>query len=125
MTKIRQIYKCGSCGNIIEIVHPGGGELVCCGQQMELLREKHDDKGEEKHVPVIEEIEGGIRVRVGSIPHPMENEHYIEWIEIVTDGIAHRKFLEPGEEPEAIFSVTTVGSITAREYCSVHGLWQS
>ena len=92
---------------------------------MELLREKHEDKGEEKHVPVMEEIDGGIRVQVGSIAHPMESEHYIEWIEIVTDSIAHRKFLAPGQEPVAIFRVTTDGNVTAREYCSVHGLWRS
>jgi len=79
--------------------------------------------GKEKHVPVIEKIAGGIKVKVGSVPHPMEEKHYIEWIEVIADGKAYRQFLKPGEAPEAIFKIEAK-TITAREYCNVHGLWE-
>jgi len=124
MTELKQVYKCNICGNIVEVLHTGIGELVCCGEPMELLKEKADETGNEKHVPVIEKIETEIKVKVGSIPHPMEEKHYIEWIEIVADGISYRKFLEPGDKPEAEFEIKT-GKIEAREYCSIHGLWRS
>lgn len=123
MTNAKEIYRCNICGNIVEVLHAGVGELVCCGQPMELLKEKTADEGKEKHVPVIEKTETGVKVKVGSVPHPMENEHYIEWIEIVADGRTYRKFLKPGEKPEAEFEVTAE-KIHAREYCSVHSLWK-
>ncbi len=124
MTEIKQIYKCNICGNIVEVLHAGVGTLVCCGQPMELLKEKIEDVGLEKHVPVIEKTETEIKVKVGSVPHPMEEKHYIEWIEIITDGNIHRKFLKPGMEPEAKFNVEAE-KIEAREYCNIHGLWKS
>ena len=124
MTKKLEIYKCNVCGNIVEVIHDGVGELVCCGEPMELLTTKTEDKGKEKHVPVIEEKNGEILVKVGSIPHPMEEKHYIEWIEVIADGKAYRQFLNPGESPEAVFAVTAT-QIKAREYCSIHGLWAS
>ncbi len=127
MSNVKQkneIYKCNVCGNIVEVLHVGGGELVCCGQPMELLSEKTQDAGQEKHVPLIEKTETGIKVKVGSIPHPMEESHYIEWIEIIVDGRVYRKFLNPGDQPEAEFEITA-DKIEAREYCNIHGLWKS
>jgi superoxide reductase len=124
MAKKLEIYKCMVCGNIVEVLHGGDGELVCCGQPMENLAEKTADQGKEKHVPVIEKISGGYKVKVGSIPHPMEEKHYIEWIEILADGVAYRKFLNPGDAPEAIFNLKA-NTVTAREHCNVHGLWRS
>ena len=123
MAKKLQIYKCATCGNIVEVLHGGVGELVCCGKPMELLDEKTADATTEKHVPVIEEIDGGYKVKVGSVPHPMEEKHYIEWIELLADGKAYRQFLEPGAAPEAVFSVEA-DSVSAREHCNVHGLWK-
>ena len=123
MTQINQIYKCNVCGNIIQVIHAGNGTLVCCGQDMELLVEKTDDVGKEKHVPVIEKTDNGVKVKIGSVPHPMEEKHYIEWIQIVADGIAQRKYLQPGDAPEAEFCVS--GDVTlVRDYCNVHGLWK-
>ena len=118
------IYKCTVCGNIVEVLHAGAGELVCCGQPMELLDEKTADAATEKHVPVIEKIDGGYKVTVGSTLHPMEEKHYIEWIELLADGKAYRQFLNPGDAPEAEFCVQA-DPVTAREYCNVHGLWKS
>ena len=123
MARKLEIYKCASCGNIVEVVHGGVGELVCCGQPMDLLDEKTADAGMEKHVPVIEKIDGGYRVKVGSVPHPMEAKHYIEWIEVIADGKVYRQFLTPVDQPEAVFNVEAE-SISAREYCNVHGLWE-
>ena len=123
MAKKLQIYKCNTCGNIIEVLHGGAGELVCCGEPMELLDEKTADATTEKHVPVIEKIEGGYKVKVGSVPHPMKEEHFIEWIELLADGKAYRQFLKPGAAPEATFHIKG-GSVTAREHCNVHGLWK-
>ena len=124
MTELRQVYKCNICGNIVEVLHTGVGQLVCCGQPMELLKEKTGDVGLEKHVPVIEKMDGGVKVKVSSVPHPMEENHYIEWIEIIADGRACREFLNPGDEPEAEFKIEA-DKIEAREYCSVHRLWKS
>jgi superoxide reductase len=118
-----QIYKCNICGNIVEVLHGGAGELVCCGEPMELLDEKTADATTEKHVPVIEKVDGGYKVKVGSVPHPMEAKHYIEWIELLADGKAYRQFLQPGKPAEAVFHVKA-DSISAREYCNVHGLWK-
>jgi len=123
MAKKLEIYKCMVCGNIVEVLHAGAGELVCCGQPMKNLVEKTADEGKEKHVPVIEKINGDIKVKVGSVPHPMEEKHYIEWIEILADGKAYRQFLNPGDAPEAEFSVEA-NAVTAREHCSIHGLWK-
>jgi len=124
MTKRKQIYKCNVCGNIVEVLHEGAGTLVCCGKPMELMAEKTEDVGMEKHVPVIEKTEKGIKVKVGAVPHPMEENHYIEWIELIADGVSFRKFLKPGEKPEAEFNVEAE-KIEAREYCNLHGLWKS
>ncbi len=123
MAERLQIYKCAACGNIVEVLHGGDGELVCCGKPMELLDEKTADAKTEKHVPVIEKIKGGYKVKVGSVPHPMLEEHFIEWIELLADGKAYRQFLEPGGEPEATFNVNA-DSVSAREHCNVHGLWK-
>jgi superoxide reductase len=119
-----EVYKCTLCGNIVEVLHGGDGELVCCGQPMDLMSEKTADQGKEKHVPVIEKTPNGIKVRVGSIPHPMEEKHYIEWIELIADGKAYRQFLKPGAPAEAVFAITA-DSVTARELCNVHGVWKS
>ncbi|MBD3389748.1 desulfoferrodoxin [Candidatus Micrarchaeota archaeon] len=124
MTEKKEIYKCNVCGNIVEVLHEGAGELVCCGQPMELKAEKVEEEGDEKHVPVIEKTENGITVKVGSAPHPMEEEHYIEWIQVIAGDASYRKFLRPDEKPEADFPLKDE-NVTAREYCNVHGLWKS
>ena len=123
MAEKLQIYKCMVCGNIVEVLHGGVGELVCCGQPMELLDEKTADAATEKHVPVVEKIDGGYKVKVGSVPHPMQEDHFIEWIELLANGKAYRQFLGPGDEPGAIFNAGA-DSVGAREYCNVHGLWK-
>lgn len=119
------LYKCNVCGNIVEVVNAGGGTLVCCGQPMELKVPKTQDAGLEKHVPVIEETGSGYKVKVGSVPHPMEQAHYIMFIELVADGALHRKELKPGEKPEAEFMIPKAKSVFALEYCNLHGLWRS
>ena len=124
MTEKLQIYKCEICGNIVEVLHEGKGELVCCGKPMKLFTENTEDAAKEKHVPVVERISGGIKVTVGSVPHPMEEKHYIEWIEVIADGMAYRQFLKPGDTPEAVFTVDAQ-NISVREYCNVHGLWKA
>jgi len=123
MTKRLEVYKCESCGNIVEMLHEGAGQLVCCGRPMRLFEENTVDASREKHLPVIEKIEGGYRVKVGSIPHPMEDKHYIEWVELIADGKAYREFLRPGQSPEAIFRIEA-SEVSAREYCNLHGLWR-
>ena len=123
MTKLKQIYKCGVCGNIIEVLHVGAESLVCCDQPMEMVSEKNKDEGLEKHLPVIEKTENGVKVTVGSVPHPMEEGHFIEWIEIVADGKNCRQFLKPNQPPEVEFE-TKAKKITTREYCNLHGLWK-
>ena len=124
MTALKQVYRCNVCGNIVEVLHAGKGQLVCCGQPMELLQGKTEDVGLEKHVPVIEATDKGIKVKVGDVPHPMEEKHYIEWVEVITDGGIYRKFLKPGDKPEAEFEVRPQ-TVVAREYCNVHSLWKS
>lgn len=120
-----QVYKCEVCGNIVEVLHVGGGELVCCGQPMKLLEEKTADSGTEKHVPYIERVGNKYVVRVGqNQAHPMEEKHYIEWIELIVDGQVYRKFLSPGDEPKAEFEVPEGKDVYAREYCTLHGLWK-
>ena len=123
MTERLQIYKCEVCGNIVEVLHEGQGELVCCGQPMKLYVENTVDAAREKHVPVMEKTPTGAKVQVGSVAHPMEEKHYIEWIEVIVDGKAYREFLNPGGAPEATFDVKAE-KITAREYCNLHGLWR-
>jgi len=118
-----QIYECAVCGNIVEVLHGGIGELTCCEQPMELLVEKTADAAAEKHVPVIEKIDNGYKVTVGSTLHPMEEKHYIQWIELLADGKAYRQFLNPGDAPQAVFNVEA-DLVTAREHCNVHGLWK-
>ncbi|MFA4843888.1 MAG: desulfoferrodoxin [Candidatus Margulisiibacteriota bacterium] len=124
MAKRLEVYKCEVCGNIVEVVHAGVGELVCCGQPMKLQVENTVDAAKEKHVPVIERSESGCLVKIGAVPHPMEEKHYIEWIELVVDDKAYRQFLKPGDKPEAFFPVNGA-SLTAREYCNLHGLWSA
>jgi len=124
MTELNQIYKCNVCGNIVEVVHASVGELVCCNQPMELLKENTVDASTEKHVPVIEKTDDGYLVKVGSIPHPMEEGHHIEWIELIADGKTYKEFLKVGEKPEALFLVKAE-TVSAREYCNLHGLWKS
>jgi len=123
-TEKLQVYKCALCGNIVEVLHTGVGELVCCNEPMELLSENSVDAAKEKHVPVIEKTDHGIKVTVGSVPHPMEEKHYIEWIELVADGKSYTAFLKPGDAPEAVFCIEA-DQITAREYCNVHGHWRN
>jgi superoxide reductase len=126
MTKLLQIYKCSVCGNIVEVVFASGGELVCCGQPMELMIENSVDASLEKHVPVFKQESDILTVKVGSIAHPMEEKHYIEWIEVLDEnGKVLKKFLKPGDSPEAGFCIKTKGKLTIREYCSVHGLWKA
>ena len=124
MTERLQVYKCEVCGNIVEVLHAGKGELVCCKQPMKLFVENTVDAAKEKHVPVVEKTADGIKVTVGSVPHPMEEKHYIEWIEIIADGKAYRQFLNPGDVPEAVFNIVAE-QVTAREYCNLHGLWKA
>jgi len=124
MTQKLQVYKCEVCGNMVEVLHQGQGQLVCCGKPMKLLKEKTKEEGKEKHLPVVEKTDKGIKVKVGSIPHPMEERHYIEWIEVKANGEVYRKFISPGDLPEAKFPIR-VEKINVREYCSIHGLWKS
>jgi superoxide reductase len=122
MGKKLEIYKCETCGNIVEVFHAGGGELVCCGSPMALQVENTVDASREKHLPVVERTASGITVKVGSVPHPMEPQHFIQWIEVIADGRIFRQELKPGEAPQAQFPA--VGEkIVVREYCSLHGQW--
>jgi len=124
MTKLNQVYKCEVCGNIVEMLQTGDGELVCCGQNMVLQKENTVDAAKEKHVPVIEKIKGGVLVKVGSVEHPMTDTHYIEWIEVHTDKKVYRKNLNPGNKPQAEFMLNEE-VLYAREYCNIHRLWRS
>jgi superoxide reductase len=123
MAVVRGVYRCNICGNIVEVLQAGAGELVCCGRPMELLTGKTEGVGKEKHVPVIERTERGVRVKVGAIPHPMEEKHRIQWIEIIADGAVYRKDLQPGDKPEAEFEIKAQ-KLEARGYCNIHGLWK-
>lgn len=124
MAEQLEVYKCDACGNIVEVLHGGAGELVCCGEAMKLFVENTVDAAKEKHVPEIEKTAEGFKVKVGSVPHPMEEKHYIEWIEVIAGGKTYRQFLKPGEDPEATFCIDA-DQVTAREYCNLHGLWKA
>jgi len=124
MAKQLEVYKCNACGNIVEVMHGGPGELVCCGAPMVQQKENTVDAATEKHVPVIEIGADSITVKIGSVPHPMEESHYIEWIELVADGKAYTQFLKPGQPPQATFPVIAK-QVTAREYCNLHGHWSA
>jgi superoxide reductase len=124
MAEQLEVYKCEACGNIVEVLHGGAGELVCCGEAMKLFVENTVDAAKEKHVPAIEKTADGFKVKVGSVAHPMEEKHYIEWIEVIAGGKTYRRFLKPGEPPEATFCIDA-DQITAREYCNLHGLWKA
>ncbi|UCE84239.1 MAG: desulfoferrodoxin [Deltaproteobacteria bacterium] len=124
MAEQLEVYKCDACGNIVEVLHGGAGELVCCGEAMKLFIENTVDAAKEKHVPEIEKTADGFKVQVGSVAHPMEEKHYIEWIEVIAGGKTYRQFLKPGETPEATFCIDA-DQVTAREYCNLHGLWKA
>ncbi len=124
MAKINETYKCSVCGNIVEVVHAGKGELVCCGKPMKLIKENTVDASQEKHVPVIESMNGKIKINVGSAEHPMVESHYIEWIELITEKRTCRVYLNPGDLPSAVFEIGGT-SFTARAYCNIHGLWST
>lgn len=124
MAERLQVYKCAACGNIVEVLTGGSGGMVCCNRPMENLAARTADQGKEKHVPVITKLNGGTQVKIGSIPHPMEEKHYIEWIEIISDGKAYRQFLRPGRPPEAVFNLTAE-NVKVREFCNIHGMWEA
>lgn len=119
-----QVYKCGVCGSEVEVIRGGGGTLVCCDKPMNLQAENTTDAAQEKHVPVIEKVDGGVKVTVGSVAHPMGEDHLIEWIEVVADGKVYRQSLKPGNAPVAVFGVEA-DQLMARAYCNLHGLWKS
>ena len=125
MTKLRELYRCEICGNIVEVVHEGAPALVCCGKPMIKLDAKTEDQGLEKHVPVVEETDSGIKVKIGSIEHPMEDKHYIKFIEVLLNDKIMRKELKPGQAPEAEFCATKSDVMEVREFCTIHGLWKS
>ncbi|MBN1437427.1 MAG: desulfoferrodoxin [Sedimentisphaerales bacterium] len=118
-----ELYKCDKCGNVIEMIWGDYRHMLCCGTMMHPVEAKTADAKTEKHVPVIEKVPGGFKVTVGSVPHPMEENHYIQWIEIQADGKVYTEYLKPGMAPEATFTIDAE-KVTAREYCNVHGLWK-
>lgn len=119
-----EVYHCATCGQLIEVLQAGGGELVCCGAPMKCMVEGKTDGALEKHVPVIEKTATGYKVKVGSVAHPMEEKHYIQWIELLADGVSYTHFLKPGDAPEAEFCIQAA-HVTAREYCNLHGHWKA
>ena len=124
MAQRLEVYKCDLCGNIVEVLFGSDGQLVCCGKPMSQLEEKTADSSTEKHVPVIEKVAEGIKVKVGSVPHPMEDKHQIQWIELIAGDQVYLEFLSPGDAPEAVFAVQA-DDVSAREYCNLHGLWKA
>ena len=124
MDKVNDVYRCNVCGHVVEVMRASPGQLVCCGQPMELLKENSVDASKEKHVPVIEKTKEGFKVKIGSVPHPMEEKHFIEWIELIADGVSYKKFLHPGDKPEAEFCIKAK-AVNARELCNLHGLWKA
>ncbi|NOR45048.1 MAG: desulfoferrodoxin [Candidatus Delongbacteria bacterium] len=125
MAKFQKIYKCERCGNIVDVLHEGPGALVCCGVEMVLMEANSVDAANEKHVPIIEKTENGIIVKVGEVDHPMADEHYIEWIEIINGDYSQKKYLKPGDKPQAEFFVPFNENLVAKSYCNLHGLWKS
>jgi superoxide reductase len=121
LAKRLEVYKCETCGNVVEVVNGGEGELVCCGEPMKLMSENTVDAAKEKHAPVIASEDVGIRVKVGDVPHPMEEKHYIQWMEVIADGKTYRQFLKPGAMPEAFFPVRA-SQLRVRKYRNLHGL---
>jgi superoxide reductase len=121
-TQRSQVYVCSICGNMVEVARAGAGTLVCCGVPMDHLTENTTDAAQEKHVPVVEKVDGGVQVTVGSVEHPMQDDHYIEWIEVSADGKTYRQYLNPGDKPQAVFPIEAE-EVTAREVCNLHGLW--
>ncbi|WP_160674591.1 desulfoferrodoxin [Clostridium sp. C8-1-8] len=124
MTEANQVYKCEICGNIVEVVNKAGGTLACCGQPMTLKKENTTDGAKEKHVPVVEAVEGGVLVKVGEVAHPMTEEHLIQWVEVVTETTVLRKNFKAGDKPEAFFKLGEEKVVAVREYCNLHGLWK-
>ncbi|KMT21318.1 desulfoferrodoxin [Clostridium cylindrosporum] len=124
MSKLNELYKCELCGNIVQVVKSGAGTLVCCGKPMNLQEENTVDASTEKHVPVIERVDGGILVKIGSVEHPMEDKHFIEWIEVYTNDRVYRKYLNPSDKPEALFNIDS-NDVVAKAYCNIHGYWKS
>lgn len=124
MAERLEVYKCAACGNIVEVLTGGKGALECCGSPMNLVTENTVDAAKEKHVPVIEQVDGGFKVKVGEVAHPMEEKHYIEWIEIIAQDKAYRQYINPGQAPEATFNLEA-GDVKARAYCNLHGLWKA
>lgn len=124
MPQKNEIYTCDMCGNVVQVLRGGEGALVCCGEEMKLLKENTTDAATEKHVPVIEKTATGYTVTVGSTRHPMEESHYIEWIELIADGTSYRAYLSPGDEPVASFCLDAE-NVSAREFCNIHGLWKA
>ena len=124
MTQMNEIYKCEICGNVVEVHQTGAGELVCCGEPMQKMEEKKEDQGQEKHVPVIEKDGEETIIKVGENPHPMEEDHYIEWIEVVkNDGKKAKAYLTPKDEPKMVIKCNIEEVKGARIYCNIHGLW--
>ncbi|GFP74162.1 desulfoferrodoxin [Clostridium fungisolvens] len=124
MTEVNQVYKCEVCGNIVEVVNQAGGTLVCCGKPMTLKKENTTDGAKEKHVPVVEAVEGGVLVKVGEVAHPMTEEHLIQWIEVITESKVLRGTLKAGDKPEVYFNTGDEKVVAVREYCNLHGLWK-
>ena len=124
MTEKKSVLKCQVCGIVVEVLNQGQGTLICCGNPMKLQEEKEKDEGSEKHVPVAEKKESGLVVKVGEVAHPMEEGHFIQWIEVSNNNSTYRKELKPGEEPMAEFSIPAEGAVV-RSYCNLHGLWKS
>ena len=123
--KIGEVYKCSICGNIVEVNHVGGGELVCCGKPMDLLIENTEDIGQEKHIPIVSKIDNNIKIKVGEIEHPMTVDHHIEWIELITGDQHYKRFLSPSDKPEITIKMNISGEVIIREYCNLHGLWKT
>jgi superoxide reductase len=124
MTNRMELYKCELCGNIVEVVHASGGTLVCCGAEMKRLSENTVDASKEKHIPVVERLPTGIKVSIGSVPHPMEEKHFIEWIELIAGDTVLRQYLKPGQPAVAVFEGVKAATVVAREFCNLHGLWK-
>lgn len=125
MTKLLEVYKCEVCGNMVEIIHAGEGQLSCCGQPMKHVEESVTEASLEKHVPVIDKWKRGYHIKIGSARHPMEEKHHIEWIELIADGQSFKRYLSPEDEPEAFFDEVVADNVTARAYCNLHGLWKA